>query len=159
MRNLAIITILGILCLSACSANSDQPTEQRESEIRSEVKTAFQDLANAAQTLNHDRYFSSFDSDKFTALNENGGVLHSFDAFKEMYLPQLKYVESYQSLEFNNVKIDVINASTAVLVNEYKATVTLTSGETVMASGAGTQVWSKRSGVWKLVNVSSSAKP
>jgi len=148
-----------MLCLSACSANSDQLTAQRENEIRSEVSAAFQGLANASKTLDHEKYFSYFDAEKYTALNENGVVLHSFDAFKEMYLPQLKYLESYQSLEFSNVKIDVIDASTAVLVNEYKATVTLTSGEVVNASGAGTQVWSKRIGVWKLVNVSSSAKP
>ncbi len=134
-------------------------TAQRENEIRTEVKAAFRGLAEASQTLDREKYFSYFDAEKYTALNENGVVLHSFDAFKEMYLPQLKYLENYQSLEFSNVKIDVIDASTAVLVNEYTATVTLTSGETVNAAGAGTQVWSKRTGSWKLVNVSSSTKP
>ena len=84
--------------------------------------------------------------------------MHSFQIFKEAYLPKLQFTESYQNLEFTNVKIDVINASTAVLVNEYNATVTLTTGDTVNAAGAGAQVWSKRTGAWKLVSVSSSVK-
>lgn len=159
MTRIFAITIIGLLGLSACTSEVGTLTPTRESEIRTEVNNAFQGLADASKTLDHEKYFSYFDAEKYTALAENGTVLHSFDAFKEIYEPQLKYIENYQSLEFSNVKIDVINASTAILVNEYDATVTLTSGETVSASGAGTQVWSKRTGSWKLVNVSSSAKP
>lgn len=159
MRSILTIAVFSILWLSACSAKPNAMTAQRENEIRAEVDTAFQGLANASKSLDHDKYFSYFDTGKYTALNENGAVLHSFTAFKDMYEPQLKYLESYQSLEFSNVKIDVIDASTAILVNEYTATVTLTSGETVNAAGAGTQVWSKHTGSWKLVNVSSSSKP
>lgn len=159
MRSFIKISVLGFLLISACSDAPDTLTASREAQIRTEVNTAFQGLAQASKSLDHAKYFSYFDTEKYTALNENGAVLHSFTAFKDMYEPQLAYLESYQNLDFNNVKIDVIDAFTAVLVNEYSATVTLTTGETVSAKGAGTQVWSKRTGTWKLVNVSSSAKP
>ena len=159
MKDFLKIAAISILCLSACTAEPEKLTPAQATEIRGEVNAAFEGLAEASQTLNHEAYFSYFDAEKYTALNENGEVLHSFKAFKDIYEPQLGYLESYQNLEFNNVKIDVIDASTAVLVNEYEATVTLKSGETISAAGAGTQVWSKRTGSWKLVNVSSSAKP
>lgn len=159
MRNLFTIALASFILLSACDTKEPPLTNQEEEELTKEVDLAFEGLADASKTLDHEKYFSYFDTEKYTALNENGSVLHSFGTFKEIYQPQLAFIKSYQSLEFSNVKIDVIDASTAVLVNEYQATVTLTSGETVTASGAGTQVWSKRTGAWKLVNVSSSAKP
>ena len=142
-----------------CFSTLGHLNTSRKNEIYTEVNSAFQGLVDASKSLDHEKYFSYFDAEKYTTLNEDGTVLHSLDAFREMYLPQQKYIKSYQSLEFSNVKIDVIDASTAVLVNEYTASVTLTSGETVSAAGAGTQVWSKRTGTWKLVNVSSSLKP
>lgn len=159
MINFLKIATISVLFLVACAAESEKLAPAQENEIRGEVNAAFAGLAEASKTLNHEAYFSYFDAENYTALNENGEVLHSFKAFKDIYEPQLGYLESYQSLEFTNVKIDVIDATTAILVNEYEAIVTLTSGETVSAAGAGTQVWSKRTGSWKLVNVSSSAKP
>ncbi len=66
---------------------------------------------------------------------------------------------AYQSLKFPNVNVSVIDDNTAILVNEFTQTVLLRNGTTYTASGGGTQVWSKRSGQWKLVSVSASNKP
>lgn len=150
--------MLCLLALSACSSENITLTQQRENEITVEVNSAFDGLAEAARALDHERYFSYFDKDKYTTLNADGTVLHSLEAFQSAYFPQVAYTERYNSLTFDNVKIDVIDANNAVLVNEYTAEVVLKSGNTVTASGAGTQVWSRRTGEWKLVHVASSAK-
>ena len=127
--------------------------------IHMEISQAFAGLSDAVLKIDLDRYVSYFDKDKYTGLNEDGTVLHSFKAFETTSLPALQYIKSYNDLTFSNVKIDVIDKNTAILVNEYTAEVVLMSGDVVTASGAGTQVWSKRTGEWKLVNVSSSSKP
>ncbi len=159
MRNLSTIALVSLIVLSACSPKEQPLINQNKQEHSVEVGLAFEGLAEAVKALNHEKYFSYFDEDTFSALNEDGTVLHSFAAFKGMYLPQVQYIQRYQSLTFDKVKIDIIDPNTAILMNEYTAEVVLKSGETVNASGAGTQVWSKRTGTWKLVNVSSSAKP
>ncbi|MDA8017939.1 MAG: nuclear transport factor 2 family protein [Thermoanaerobaculia bacterium] len=123
------------------------------------VQHAFHGLAQAARALDHDRYFQHFDQAVFTALNADGTVTHSFEAFARDYRQQADFVQAYRSLDFHRVKITVIDAQTAVLVNEYRAQVILKSGQVVDAEGAGTQLWSRRTGTWKLVSVSSSAKP
>ena len=129
------------------------------SNVEAEVETAFQKLVEASTSLNLEQYFSFFDTENFTSLNGDGTVYTSFGAFEEHTAPALSYIKKYQSLEFSNVKITALNNDTAVLVNEYAATVTLKSDQTVSAAGAGTQVWSKKTGEWKLVHVSSSSKP
>jgi ketosteroid isomerase-like protein len=159
MRILFTLVIASLITVSACSPTESTLTYQQKKELSEEVNLAFEGLADAVKTLNHTQYFSYFDKDNYTALNPDGTVLHSFDAFKKMYLPQTVYIQDYQNLTFNNVKIDIIDPNTAVLVNEYTAEIALKSGDTIKASGAGTQVWSKRTGAWKLVNVSSSVKP
>ncbi|WP_262694782.1 nuclear transport factor 2 family protein [Kordiimonas aquimaris] len=159
MIKINCIAFLCLLTLAACSADKTSFTQEQEIQVTSEVNQAFLGLVEASKTLDHARYFSYFDTEKYTALNEDGTVLHSFAVFQEIYMPQVAYVERYNDLQFDNVKIDVIDKNTAVLVNEYTAEVVLTNGDIVKAAGAGTQVWSKRTGEWKLVNVSSSAKP
>lgn len=110
------------------------------------------------KSLDVEAYFQYFDQENFSSLNENGTVTHNFEEFSKTYLKQVPYIKSYQSLKFNNVAINVINDTTVILLNEYDAVVVLTSGESIKASGAGTQVWSKKTGHWKLVNVSGSSK-
>lgn len=134
-------------------------SQESSSQISHDVNTSFNGLVDAVIKLDHEKYFSYFDEQKYTALNEDGSVTHSFKDFHDAYLPQVAYIDHYLDLKFNNVKIDVIDENTAVLVNEYVAEVKLTTGDVITAAGAGTQVWSKRTGEWKLVNVSSSAKP
>ncbi|MEL7312387.1 MAG: nuclear transport factor 2 family protein [Pseudomonadota bacterium] len=129
-----------------------------QNDLKSEVEAAFNDLVDAAKNGDIERYFSFFDQDTFTALTADGSTIATFDAFRERVAPQLEFIERYNSLEFDPVKVSVLDSSNAVLVNEYSAEVVLKSGDIVAASGAGTQVWSKRTGVWKLVHVSDSIK-
>lgn len=129
-----------------------------ETRITSEIELVFDELVAAAKSKDHDRYFSFFETNTFTALTTTGSTVPSFEAFRLIYEPQLGAVQSYKSLNFDPVHIRVIDANSAVLVNEYVAEVVLTSGEVVSASGAGAQFWSRRTGAWKLVHISDAVK-
>ena len=154
----ALTLVILLLVSTGCTHNKVELSANYDEAIKSEVNQSFLGLVEAAKSLNVERYLQFFDKDNFTSLNENGSVFHSLTDFENPYREQISYLEKYKSLEFFNVKITVINKSTAILVNEFHAVVLLKSGETVSASGAGTQVWSKMSDKWKLVNVSSSSK-
>lgn len=156
------ITQLILTCtifLSACSQQDAHLSKAEELEIHEAVNQSFTGLVAAVKSLDADSYYNYFEADKFTSLNEYGTVTHSFREFKSTYDQQLPLIKKYKSLEFSNVKITVIDKNTAILVNEYDAEVVLQSGDSVFASGAGTQVWSNTTSHWKLVNVSSSTKP
>jgi ketosteroid isomerase-like protein len=133
-------------------------SNKEESNIIESVDQAFKGLAEAAKSLDVGQYSEFFDKAKFTALNADGTVTHSFEEFENTYREQISFLERYQSLEFSNVKISIINLQTAILVNEFSAEVKLKSGEIISAKGAGTQVWSETDGEWKLVSVSSSSQ-
>ena len=129
-----------------------------EDKIKDSVNQAFGGLIEAAKSLDVGRYVEFFDKERFTALNDDGTVTHSFDEFENTYRQQISALVNYESLEFSNVKISVINSQTAILVNEFTASVLLKSGDVVTAKGAGTQVWAETDGAWKLVSVSGSSK-
>ena len=156
LKTIGLVVLLFLT--TGCVQKDMNLANQTEIEIESEVNQAFKGLIEAAKSLNVDLYLSFLDKQKFTSLNEDGSVFHNFSDFENMFRQQIPFLEKYESLLFENVKITVINRSTAVLVNEYIAEVVLKSGDTVSASGAGTQVWSKESGSWKLVNISGSMK-
>lgn len=153
-----VITVFWYMVLGSAAFAQENQTIMHDN-IVPEVQSAFDGLAEAAKAMDHERYFAFFDQEDFTSLNADGSVFHSFEAFQDHFLSGVSYLSRYESLSFSNVKIDVIDAKTAILVNEYEAVVELSSGEKIKAGGAGTQVWSRRSGTWKLVNVSSSNKP
>lgn len=130
-----------------------------ELNIESEVHQAFLGLVDASNALDVERYFSYFDKEKFTGLNADGTVWRSIKDLEMLIVPGFAAVKSINSLEFSNVKITTINQTTAILVNEYKQRIELKNGDIIEDAGGGTQVWSKTSGVWKLVSVSASEKP
>lgn len=130
-----------------------------QEQVLSSVMSAFQELARSAEAMEHDRYFSFFDRQDFTALNADGSVLHTFHDFEIMFRNQISFVDRYLDLKFDNVKVSTVGPDVAILVNEYSARLLMKSGDTVLAEGAGTQVWSRSSGKWLLVNVSGSVKP
>jgi len=147
-----------LLLLGACSSGEQRLTTEKEASIHDEIEGVFHELTKAAETLDHERYFSFFDENNFSVLNADGTTSSRFESFKNSYLPQLKHIQEYNYLEFDPVNISVIDIRNAVLVNEYSAEVMLKSGEVVTASGAGVQFWSKRTGEWKLVHVSDATK-
>lgn len=149
--------LLCSLPLSSCNEEVHLSANE-ENEIKRSVERAFRDLQEAAKSLDVDRYMGFIDREKFTFLNEDGTVLHSFEEFEKRYRRGIASVEEYNSLEFDHVKITVIDQNNAVLVNEFNAVLQLKSGDVLPTAGAGTQVWSKIKGDWTLVNVSSSSR-
>jgi hypothetical protein len=158
MLKLLVLITTAATALFIVSCTSRTAKVQDEAAIRDSVNGAFKSLAEAAKSLDSEKYLSHFDRRKFTSLNEDGTVTHSFDEFAKVYVKQTESIAKYKSLEFDDVKITVVNESTAILVNTYIADVLLKSGQSVTASGAGTQVWTKNGDFWKLVSVSSSAR-
>lgn len=65
-------------------------------------------------------------------------------------------IEKIVSLEFDQVKVTVLNPLTAILVNEFTQTILLKDGSSIEQSGGGTQVWLKTGEAWKLVSNSAS---
>lgn len=125
-------------------------------QIESEILDAFKGLVDASRSLDSKRYFDYFDKENFSGLNADGTVWHSIKNLEDLILPGFSAVEKSISLEFNNVKVTVINQTTAILVNEYRQTLLLRNGSMLKQSGGGVQVWSKTAGAWKLVSVSAS---
>ena len=161
MKNIKLVCVALVLVLvcSACKQNEPALSKKDVGKISQAVNESFTGLVAAARSLDVDAYFQYFDRKRFTALNADGTVVHSIEAFEKRTRQQFAALESYGSLEFSQVKISVINRTTAVLVNEYQADVVLKSGDQVSASGGGTQVWAFTDGVWKLVSVSSGVQP
>ena len=126
--------------------------------LESEVRHAFESLVAASEALDVPRYLGHFDAEKFVGLNADGTVWESFEALRALIEPAFLSIEKIDSLQFDKVKISVIDADTVLLVNEYQQQATLKSGDVFTSAGGGTQVWSKESGSWKLVSVSSSAR-
>ncbi len=156
--NITWVLAIFLIGLNGCIYKKMELSSEMQAEIRSEISLTFNELANSAKSLDVDKYLAFFDHKMFTSLNQDGSVFHTLTDFISPYKEQISHIKRYTNLEFQKIKITVINKTAVVLVNEYQATVVLNSGDEVTASGAGTQVWSKTSGQWKLVHVSSSAK-
>src|SRR5690349_14509084 len=125
-------------------------------QIEAEIIGAFRGLVDASEALDSSRYFEYIDKDKFTGLSADGKAWHTFKDLENVISTGFQMVERIIFLEFSNVKVTVINPSTAILVNEYKQTILLKNTDTVQQSGGGTQVWSKSENAWKLVSISAS---
>jgi hypothetical protein len=125
-------------------------------QIESEVLNAFKGLTQAAESLDSASYFEFFDREKFSGLNADGRVWHDFKNLEDLINAGFPMIQKSLSLVFDNVKVTVINPTTAILVNEYKQSILLKDGNVIKQSGGGTQVWSKSDNGWQLVNVSAS---
>ena len=125
-------------------------------QIEAEVMGAFRGLVDASEALDSNRYLEFIDKEKFTGLSADGTAWHSFKDLENVISTGFQMVERIISLEFCNVKVTVINPTTAILVNQYEQTILLKNTETVQQSGGGTQVWSQSGNGWKLVSISAS---
>lgn len=151
--------MIAVLAFAPAGAVGAEEPAFDEATVDASVQRTFGALVAAARSLDVDDYLSFFDREHFTALNADGSVVHSFAAFEDAIRNEFALLARYESLAFDRVKVTALDADTAILVNEFRAVVVLTSGETVSAAGGGTQVWRKTGGAWKLVSVSSSARP
>jgi hypothetical protein len=125
-------------------------------EIETEVLQAFEGLVEASRKLDPALYFECYDMEKFTGLNANGKVWLSIKELEDLITFGFSAIERSLALEFSNVKVTVIDRSTAILVNEYKQSLLLKDGSTVHSAGGGVQVWHRSQDKWKLVSVSAS---
>ena len=130
------------------------PTDRMR--IEEEVMQAFGGLVEASKALDASRYLTFIDREKFTGLSADGKAWHSIKNLEDLVVAGFPMVEKILSLTFQNVKVTVINPTTAILVNEYQQTILLKDQNTVKQSGGGTQVWSRRDDAWKLVSISAS---
>ena len=140
--------------LTSCFTHADS----NSTAIEKEVLVSFQSLVDASKKLDSERYFQHFEADKFVGLNSDGTNWNSIDELVPLINTGFASIKEITSLEFPNVKVSVIDQHTAILVNEFTQSMLLKNGTSVSISGGGTQVWSKRSGKWKLVSVSASNK-
>ena len=156
MNKTLILSIL--ILLFSCDRESLKVSETQELTIKKEVNTAFLQLIESAKSLNVENYLNHFDSNNFTGINGDGTIIRSLADFRKMYTEGMTHLKSYKSLEFPEVHITIINNFTAILVNEFDMVGISYTGDEFSASGAGTQIWSKKSGIWKLISVSGSHK-
>lgn len=152
--SLIILIVFSLVNASGCSSVNTRSTNPNQ--IEAEVMDAFRGLVEASKALDSSRYFEYVDKDKFTGLSADGKAWHSIRDLEDVILSGFPMVDKIVSLEFYNVKVTVINQSTAILVNEYKQTILLKNKNIVKQSGGGTQVWSKSENAWKLVSISAS---
>ena len=125
-------------------------------QIEAEVLDAFDGLVEASKALDPSRYMAFIDAEKFTGLSADGTVWHSTKDLEALISSGFPMIEEITSLEFRNVKVTVINPTTAILVNEFKQTILLKDKNVIEQAGGGTQVWSKAGSAWKLVSISAS---
>jgi tartrate dehydratase beta subunit/fumarate hydratase class I family protein len=144
----SMVSLNGCSTVNSTSTNTDQ--------IEAEILDAFKGLVEASKALDSSRYFEYIDKEKFTGLGADGKVWRSVKNLEDVILSGFPMVDKIISLEFQNVKVTVVNPSTAILVNEYKQTILLKDKSVVKQAGGGTQVWSKSGNAWKLVSISSS---
>lgn len=116
-------------------------------------------MVDAALALDAQQYFTFFAQDQFVGLNADGTIWSSIDDLKKLIEPGFNAVAKVESLIFPVVQVSVIDANTAVLVNQYEQVLVLKSGQKILVAGGGAQVWSRLSGQWKLVSISASSKP
>jgi hypothetical protein len=157
--NLNQLIKICVLLLSLMSTNAycaENMSPANISKIETEVLEAFAGLVDASKALDPVRYFAYFDKEKFTGLNGEGKVLISIKPLESLIGSGFPMVEKSISLEFKNVKVTVIDSSTAILVNEYKQSALLKDGSLHHSAGGGVQVWHQSGGRWKLVSVSAS---
>ncbi|MEO1028680.1 MAG: hypothetical protein AAFX02_06435 [Pseudomonadota bacterium] len=145
MSDCRFFILTGVTCLlAACAKEPNALSAQQRLEIEDQISARFESLAATARAGAFEQYLSHMDRDAISTLNADGSTFVSLDEFRSAYAPQFNLIEAYNYLNFDPVRIEIIDANTAILINEYVAKLVLKSGETITASGAGAQVWSKK---------------
>lgn len=133
--------------------------EKSHAAVEEEVLASFKSLVQASRDLNSKAYFAHFYKEKFVGLNSDGKNWNSLNDLEPLIINGFSAIKEIKLLTFINVKVSVINAQTAILVNEYIQSIELKNGSLVNNAGGGTQVWFKDKGTWKIVSISASNKP
>lgn len=158
-KTILLTTLFALSLISAGACRSANVLPESTRQMEAEVMDAFKGLVEASRSLDASRYLAYVDKEKFTGLGADGKVWHSIKNLEDIVVPGFPMIDRIVSLEFFNVKVTVINPSTAILVNEFKQTLLLKNRSIVKQAGGGTQVWSKSENGWKLVSISASSAP
>jgi hypothetical protein len=167
LQSKSILGLFGIIMfvagatLGSYLTSNDEVTPEplNTAAIEQEVLNAFEQLISASKNLDTQAYFQLFDGQHFVGLGGNGSNWQSLEELRAIVESGFQAIERIDSLEFDRVKVSVIDEQTVLLINEYDQALTLKNGASIHAAGGGVQVWSKRKGEWKLISVSDSAKP
>lgn len=152
-----ILALTSLLIFNGCSLAKMETIDTHKIEL--EVLDAFKGLVKASEALDAKKYLEYYDREKFSGLNADGTVWRSIEDLERLIISGFPAVEKITSLEFKNVKVTIIDSSTAILINEYTQSLQLKNGNIAHQSGGGTQVWHITKGAWKLVSVSASEIP
>lgn len=155
-KNILSNTLFALSLIGASEGRAANPMPEDTRQMEAEVIAAFRGLVEASKALDANRYLEYVDKEKFTGLGADGKVWHSRKNLETIVVSGFPMVDKIISLEFSNVKVTVINPSTAILVNEYQQTLLLKNKSIVKQAGGGTQVWSRSESGWKLVSISAS---
>ena len=150
--------LLTSTCLLLCLLTGCAKTSE-DDQVRQEVLASFESLVASSKALDTQTYFKHFDNEKFSGLDASGQNWNSIDDLRALIEPGFNAVTKVDSLQFNNVKVTVVDSRNAVLVNEFEQLLTLKSGDQISLAGGGVQVWHKADGNWLLVSVAASNKP
>lgn len=155
---LAVAFIASALSILACNPGSPPEPVVDEAAVRAAVQQRFDGLVAAVRAVDAERYLSFFDQERFSGLAGDGSTWHSFDEFSAMIGPGFEGVAAFNRLEFSRVKITVLDATTAILVNEFEDEIALVGGDLMRDAGGGVQVWKLSDGEWLLASVASVAR-
>ena len=158
-RNLYLFNVRLFLIVILAFLSFPSNAESDSAIIKQEVLAAFESLVEVSKKLDSNLYFQHFDEEKFVGLNSDGTNWNTVSDLEPIIRNGFNAINKVISLEFTNVNISVIDNYTAVLVNEYVQSIELKNGEAIKLAGGGAQVWSKRSGTWKIVSISASNRP
>ena len=158
MKICSLLVVCALCVISACSDEAQKLSQEEEAHITDEVLQSFDSLVAAAKSLEAEPYFAHFAKDRFTGTMDVT-VLSSFQELETMYTQYLPEIKAYLSLEFDNVKVTVIDRDAAILVNEFSESIELASGDTLSMHGSGVQVWAREASEWKLISVAGTARP
>jgi hypothetical protein len=128
--------LCAILFVTSCSAFAEEVAQHSVEKLEEEVEREFHGFI-----------------DTFRRLDPDGTSRKSFDQLEAIIISGLAPIEEIESLEFPSIHITVIDDNTIILIHEYEQML-LEDGFRVSDVGGCAQVWSKSSGMWKLVSVS-----
>lgn len=131
---------------NACERPEMLSTDERE------VCRRFRDMIDATRRLDGAALTSHYWEDGFSAII--GGVIRrDFQAWRAELIAAFEMIARVEDLDFPEVAIQTIDPETILLLNTYTETLHMKDGTIVPVEGAGTQLWRRRDGEWRLSHV------
>jgi uncharacterized protein (TIGR02246 family) len=149
MRSLALAALSLALLVTACQPATTQLTEEQKAAIEEEVRQTADDLNDAWIARDFDRFRSFFADDLRWAMSPM-----PFATMEEIEPGVRAYVSGISeiTLEDEDSFIRVLGPDAAVVGSTSHETVVDVNGVSSSVRTAGTFVWARVDGVWKVVH-------